>query len=93
MASNDREPNTVLLWDNYSVHKTRACTAAMAESSTTLLLVPGGLTPKTQRCDGLVNKVFKSNTKALYDVHMASPGVKRDERGYPEARQGGWRSG
>ncbi|CAB1119062.1 unnamed protein product [Ectocarpus sp. CCAP 1310/34] len=57
----------------------------MAESNTTLFLIPGGLTPKLQPCDGLVNKIFKANMSRLYDDHMASPHVKRGDHGYPEA--------
>ena len=56
----------------------------MANSNTTLFLIPGGLTPRLHPCDGLVNKLFKSNTSRLYDDHMASPGLTRDSRGCPE---------
>ena len=72
------------MWDDYTVHKTAACKEAMAKSNTTLFLLPGGLTPKVQPCDGLVNKLFKSSMTALHDQHMASPAIKRDDRGYPE---------
>ncbi|CAB1101700.1 unnamed protein product [Ectocarpus sp. CCAP 1310/34] len=44
----------------------------MAESNTTLFLIPGGLTPKLQPCDGLVNKIFKATMSRLYDDHMAT---------------------
>lgn len=56
----------------------------MVASNTTLFLVPGGLTPKVQPCDGRVNKLFKENMSKLYDDHMASPGLKRGDNGYPE---------
>lgn len=61
----------------------------MAESNTTLLLVPGGLTPKLQPCDVLVNKLINANMSRLYDDHMASKDVNRDEHGYPEAPSSG----
>ena len=61
----------------------------MAESNTTLFLVPGGLTLKLQPCDGLVNKLFKAHMSKLFDDHMASPEVRRDKNGYPEAPQRG----
>ncbi|CAB1099205.1 unnamed protein product [Ectocarpus sp. CCAP 1310/34] len=80
-----RQPDTLLAWDDYTVHKTDASTKAMAESNTTLFLIPGGLTPKLQPCDGFVNKIFKANMSRLYDHHMASPHVKRGDHGYPEA--------
>ncbi|CAB1121158.1 unnamed protein product [Ectocarpus sp. CCAP 1310/34] len=57
---------------------------AMEESNTTLFPIPGGLTPKLQPCDGLVNKIFKANMSRLYDDHMASKDVTRDDRGYPK---------
>lgn len=79
-----REPDTLLAWDDYTVHKTDASVAAMVASNTTLFLVPGGLTPKVQPCDGRVNKLFKENMSKLYDDHMASPGLKRGDNGYPE---------
>ena len=80
-----RQPDTLLAWDDYTVHKTAASTEAMAESNTTLFLVPGGLTPKLQPCDGLVNKLFKAHMSRLDDDHMSSPEVGRDKNGYPEA--------
>lgn len=80
-----RQPDTLLAWDDYTVHKTDVSKEAMAKSNTTtLFLIPGGLTPKLQPCDGLVNKLFKLNMSRLYDDHMASPGLTRDSRGYPE---------
>ena len=80
-----RQLDTLLAWDDYTVHKTDASKEAMAESKTTLFHIPGGLTPKLQPCDGLVNKLFKGNLSKLYDDHMASKDAKHDERGYPEA--------
>ena len=80
-----RQPDTLLAWDDYTVHKTDASKKAMAASNTTLFHIPGGLTPKLQPCDRLVNKFFKGNLSKLYDDHMASKDAKRDERGYPEA--------
>ena len=50
-----------------------------------LFLVPGGLTPKLQPCDGLVNKLFKAHMSRLYDDDMASPEVGLDRKSYPEA--------
>lgn len=79
-----RQPDTLLAWDDYTVHKTDASTKAMEESNTTLFHIPGGLTPKLQPCDGLVNKIFKANMSSLYDDHMASKDVTRNDRGYPE---------
>lgn len=78
-----RQRDTLLAWDDYTVHKTEACTKAMAESNTTLFPIPGGLTPKLQPCDGLVNKMFKAHMSRLYDDHMAS-NAKRNANGYPE---------
>ena len=80
-----RQPDMLLAWDDYTVHKTAASAEAMAESNTTLFLVPGGLTPKLQPCDGLVNKLFKAHMSRLYDDDMASPEVGRDKNGYPKA--------
>ena len=80
-----RQPDTLLAWDDNTVHKTAASAEAMAESNTTLFLVPGGLSPKLQPCDGLVNKLFKAHMSRLYDDRMASPEVGRDKNGYPEA--------
>ena len=79
-----RQPDTLLAWDDYTVHKTDASVKAMEESNTTLFHIPGGLTPKLQPCDGLVNKIFKANMARLYDDHMASKDVTRNDRGYPE---------
>lgn len=79
-----REPDTLLAWDDYTVHKTAASVAAMAASNTTVFLVPGGLTPKIQPCDGRINKLFKENMSKLYDDYMASPNIKRGTNGYPE---------
>ena len=31
-----------------------------------------------------MNKLFKLNKTSLYDQHMASPAIKRDDCGYPE---------
>ena len=56
----------------------------MDKSNTTLFFVPGGLTPKIQPCDGLINKLFKSNMSRLYDDHMASTDAVRNDRGYPD---------
>ena len=66
-----RQPDTLLAWDDYIVHKTDASTKAMEEANTTLFLIPGGLIPKLQPCDGVVNKIFKANMFRLYDDHMA----------------------
>lgn len=79
-----RQPDTLLAWDDYTVHKTDASVKKMTESNTTLFNIPGGLTPKLQPCDGLVNKIFKANMSRLYDDHMASNNVTRNDRGYPE---------
>jgi hypothetical protein len=70
--------------DDYTVHKTDLLKNAMEESNTSLFLILGGLTPKTQPCDGLINKLFKSNMSKLYDDYMASNGVVRNDRGYPD---------
>ena len=56
-----------------------------AESNSTLFLISGGLTPKFQPCDSLVNKIFKANMSRPHDDHMASSDVRRNEQGYPEA--------
>ena len=78
-----RPRDTLLPWDDYAVHKTDA-SKKMAESNTTLFLIPGGLTPKLQRCDGLAIKIFKANMSRLCDDHMASNDAQRNEHGYPE---------
>ena len=80
-----RQSDTLLAWDDYTVHKTDASKEAIAESNTTLFYIPGGLAPKLQPCDGLVNKLFKGNLPKLYDDDMVSKDAKRDECGYPEA--------
>lgn len=51
-----RQPDTLLAWDDdYTVHKTAvACKEAMARSNATLFLLPEGLTPSIQPCDGFV---------------------------------------
>eukprot|EP00903_Cladosiphon_okamuranus_P012229 g11469.t1 len=79
-----RQPDTLLAWDDYTVHTTDASNKAMDDSNTTLFHIPGGVTPKLQPCDGLVNKIFKANMSRLYDDHMASKDVTRKDRGYPE---------
>ncbi|CAB1110883.1 unnamed protein product [Ectocarpus sp. CCAP 1310/34] len=84
-----RQPDTLLAWDDYTVHKTDASPKAMEESNTTMFLILGGLTPKLQPCDGLVNKILKANISRLYDDHMASKDVTRNDRGYPEPRPRG----
>ncbi|CAB1104961.1 unnamed protein product [Ectocarpus sp. CCAP 1310/34] len=56
----------------------------MDKSNTALFFVPGGLKPKIQPCDGLINKLFKSNVSKLYDDHMASTDAMRNDRGYTE---------
>lgn len=81
---NYRQPDTLLAWDDYTVHKTQLCNTAMEASNTTLFLIPGGLTPKIQPCDGLINKLFKSNMSRLYDDYMASDKAVRNDRGYPD---------
>lgn len=82
-VGNYRQPDTLLAWDDYTVHKTEMCKEAMKESNTTLFLVHGGLTPKIQPCDGRINKLFKSNLSGLYDDHMAT-NPTRSANGYPE---------
>ncbi|CAB1098020.1 unnamed protein product [Ectocarpus sp. CCAP 1310/34] len=79
-----RQPDTLLAWDDYTVHKTAACKTAMKTSNTTLFLIPGGLTPKIQPWDGLIIKLFKSNMSRLHDDHMTSDKVVRNDRGYPD---------
>ncbi|CAB1114454.1 unnamed protein product [Ectocarpus sp. CCAP 1310/34] len=79
-----RQPDTLLSWDDYIVHKTALCKEAMDKSNTTLLFVPGGPTPKIQPRDGIVNKLFKSNMSRLHDDHMASTDAVRNDRGHPE---------
>lgn len=80
---NYRQPDTLLAWDDYTVHKTALSKELMAKSNTTLVDVAEGLTPKIQPCDGRVNKLFKSNLSDLYDDHMACS-VTRTANGYPE---------
>ena len=48
-----RQPETLLVWDGYTVHKTAACKQAMAKSNTTLFLLPGGLPRKFSFVTGL----------------------------------------
>ena len=48
-----RQPETLLVGDDYTVHKTAACKEAMAKSNTTLVPLPGGLTPKFSLVTGL----------------------------------------
>lgn len=82
-----RRPDSLL--DDYTVHKTDLFKNAMEESNTTLFLILGGLTPKTQPCDGLINKLLKFNMSKLYDDYGVSNGVVRNDRGYPDPHQGG----
>ena len=49
------------------------------------VLNSAGLTPKVRPCDGLVNKLFTANIPRLYDDHMASNDVQRNEHGCLEA--------
>ena len=42
------QSDTLLAWDDYTVHKPAACNEAMTQSNTTLFLLPGGLTRKAQ---------------------------------------------
>ena len=85
---NNRQPNTLLAWD-YTVHNTDLCKTAMGQSNTTLFLIPGGLTPNIQPCDGLSNKLFKSNMSRLYDDYMATDDVVRNDRVTRTLRRGG----
>ncbi|CAB1113687.1 unnamed protein product [Ectocarpus sp. CCAP 1310/34] len=82
VLGNYRQPDTLLSWDDYTVHKTALCKEAMDKSNTTLFFVPRGLTPKIQPYDGLINKLFKSNMSRPYDNHMASTDAMRNDRGY-----------
>ena len=79
-----RQPDSLLAWDDYTVHKTDLCKNTTEESNTTLFLIPGGLTPWIQPYDGLINKLFKSNMSKLYDDYRASNRVVRNDRGYPD---------
>lgn len=81
---NCRQPDTLLAWADYTVHKTKTCKDAMEKSNKRLFLIPGGLTPKLQPCDGHVNKLLKSNMSRVYDDHMASPDLARNASAYPE---------
>ena len=77
------QPDTLLVWNDYNtVHKTTAYKEGMAKSNT--ILLPGGLTPKVKPCDGLLTELFKSNMTSPDDKHMTSPGIKCDDRGFPE---------
>ena len=69
-----RQPNSLLAWDDYTVHKTDLCRNAMEESHTTLFLIPGGLTPEVQPYDGLINQLFKSNMSKVYDDYILPTG-------------------
>lgn len=64
-------------------------TASICMSETTLFLIHRGLTPMLQPCAGPVKELFESNMSKLYDDRMASPGLERDNRRYPEAPLGG----
>ncbi|CAB1109976.1 unnamed protein product [Ectocarpus sp. CCAP 1310/34] len=84
VLGNNYQPDTLLSWNDHTVHKTALCKKAMDKSNKTLFFVPGGPTPKIQPCDGFINKLFKSNMSRLYDDHMASTDAVRNDRGYPE---------
>lgn len=61
-----RQPDTLLAWDDYTVHKAVTCKEAeMSPCSSPL----GGLTPKVQPCDGHANKLIRSNM-TVYDHNM-----------------------
>lgn len=45
---------------------------------------PGRSESKLQPCDGLVNEILKANMSGLYDDHMASHVVQRNEHDYLE---------
>lgn len=81
---NYRQPDTLLAWDDYTVHKTDMCKELMKKSNTSLFDVAGGLTPKIQPCDGNVNKLFKSGMSDSYDDHMADNAARNVRSGYPE---------
>ena len=63
--------NPTRCWRGTTTLLTRRLRAkeAMANSNigTPLFLLPGGLTPKVQPCDGIAHKVVTSNMTALYD--------------------------
>ena len=63
------QPGTLRAWDDYTVHKTAARKEAMTQSTTTLFLFRGRLTPKAQPCDGLINKLLVQHDRALRRAH------------------------
>lgn len=80
---NGRQPETLLAWDIDDLHQSDASITAMADSNTTLFIIPGGKTPRLQPCDRDIGHLFKSAMQGLYQDHVASPDCARNNGGYP----------
>lgn len=78
-----QQPRTLLIWDDYSVHKTDQTQAAMEDDNTKTYLIRGGLAPKVQPCSGEIRKIFKAVIAREHKSYMLT--AIREDNGYPES--------
>lgn len=76
---------SLLIWDTYAAHKTRAVLSKLEEIGCDVLFVPGGLTSVLQPLDLAVNKPFKDRLRTIYSswaMNSASLafGLKKPEK-------------
>lgn len=62
---------SMLVLDSFRGHCTDAVKARLAETSTDLVIIPGGMTSMLQPLDVCLNKPFKAHVKRLYAQWMA----------------------
>jgi len=61
---------TLLILDNFSVHKTKELKDALTACNTDLLYIPSGLTYKLQPLDLYVNKAMKDKLRAFWEDYL-----------------------
>lgn len=61
---------SLLIMDQYRVHKTDRVLSLLQENKTDVVFVPTGLTFFSQPCDVYVNKPLKEKVKNLWQDHM-----------------------
>ena len=65
-SSAGRQPKSMLVWDSFSAHGTDSVKGYLSDLNTISHVIDGGLTPKMQPLDKVVNKVFKIGEIGLY---------------------------
>ncbi|KAG7167587.1 Pogo transposable element-like 80 [Homarus americanus] len=62
--------NSLLVWDQFSAHRTENTKRLAKELNTQQAVIPGGLTSQLQLLDVSINKPFKNNTREHWNKWM-----------------------